>query len=139
MSLGVLDKLGQSVTPKIFKSLTRTGLVETMDIEGRNVTAGTGGGRIKGSTTRDYREIPVSVEPYRARGFKTIAGDKPLSVQEYLLTFATHIDGERIEIDSKKDRLKVLARGNEPDKYYRIVSIKDTSGVIFEAVCEREN
>lgn len=136
---GVLDILGQEVMPEVFGSLNDAGITETMDILRRVVTAGTGGGRIKGSETREYRDIPVTVNVQTSVDWRTVAGEKAISVQEYILIFATHIDGERIDIDTKGHRLKVLARGNESDKYFRIKSIRDKSGVIFEAVCEREN
>jgi hypothetical protein len=52
---------------------------------------------------------------------------------------ATHKSGSRINLDPKAHRLVVAARGNEPAKTFRIISIGDDQGVVFEVICEREN
>ena len=138
MSLGVLDELGQSVLPEVFESLTGAGVVETMNILTAVGTTDSGGGYVYATATSDFRDIPVSVLP-KGGGYRATVGDRPVSGQQYVLTFATHIDGERIDLDPQVHRLKVLARGNEPDKTFRILAAQDTGGVTHEVICEREN
>lgn len=136
----LLDTLGVKVLPKVFSSLKGSGITETMEIMRREVTAGPGGGRVKGTDTKDYWDVPVSVEPYDRLGTRYVQGEKPISIQRYLLTFPTHtLDGKRIDVDVKAHRLKVIARGNEPEKWYRVETVRDQSGVVFEAICQKEN
>jgi hypothetical protein len=134
---GVLNDLGQTILPSVFSSLNSAGLADTMTIKSESAaTIGTGGERIKGTATDAYTSVPVSYEP--ASAGKRIVGDKATSSVQYVLTFPTHASGSRINIDPKIHRLIVASRGNEPAKTFRILGIRDVSGVVFEAVCERE-
>lgn len=136
---GVLNDLGQTILPSVFSSLNSAGLVDTMTIKAETAaTIGTGGERIKGTASDAYTSVPVSYEPAQSSNTRVTAGDKSVSTQQYLLTFPTHQSGSRINIDPKTHRLIVNTRGNEPAKTFRIIAIKDVSGVVFEAVCERE-
>lgn len=135
MSLGpVFDKLGQRVMPQVATKV----FADTMDIVRSKNRQGLGGGRIKGTST-DYVNIPVAVKPYNRIGSHQVRGEKPIALQQYMLTFPTHNEGDRINLDPKSHRLTVNQRGNEPVKVFRIESVRDNSGVIFECVCEREN
>ncbi len=132
----VFNTLGQTVIPDIASKV----FPDTMTIKAEgNATTGTGGGRIKGTATDYLTGVPVA---YEATGSndksQMLAGDKAISTQQYILTFATHKSGSRINLDPKVHRLVVDARGNEPAKAFRIITIKDSMGVVFEAVCERE-
>lgn len=135
---GVLNDLGQSIIPSVFGSLNGVGLVDTMNIVSSAVTTGTGGGQIKSASVNDYQNVPCAYEPDRVGSRKDAAG-KLLSQQPYTLTFPTHHNGTRINIDPAKHLLSVIARGNEPAKVFRILSIRDDAGVVFEATCIREN
>jgi hypothetical protein len=136
---GVLNDLGQTILPSVFSSLNAAGLVDLMTIQTEgNATTGTGGGRIKGTPTSAYTAVPVSYEP-TVSGKRIFVAERNISVQQYTLTFPTHQSGVRLNIDPKLHRLIVTARGNEPAKTFRILSIMDVSGVVFEAICEREN
>jgi hypothetical protein len=135
MSLAkVFDTLGQAVLPKIASAA----FPDTMDIMAETITIGAGGGRVKGASTAAYSEVPCTYSPMQVETRRT-TGDKMVSVQQYLVKFPTHHDGERIDIDPAKHSLKVLERGNEPEKTFRVTSVRDKSGVIFEAICQREN
>lgn len=102
-------------------------------------TTGTGGGRIKGTASNAYTQVPVSYEPVKnTKGARVEAGTKSVSNQQYILTLPTHHNGSRINLDPKIHRLVVDARGNEPAKTFRIISVGDVKGVVFEVVCQRE-
>ena len=136
---GLLNDLGQTILPSVFSSLNAAGIVDTMTIKAETaVTIGSGGERIKGTASNAYTSVPVSYEPAQSSNTRITSGDKAVSTQQYILTFPTHQSGSRINIDPKSHRLVVNARGNEPAKTFRISAIKDVSGVVFEAVCERE-
>jgi hypothetical protein len=85
-----------------------------------------------------FAEIPCSYEPVTIE-FKTVIAGKIVSVQEYTVTFPTHDDMQnRIDVKTS-DRLEVQARGNEPVKMFKIKSLKNYSGVVWEATAELEN
>lgn len=136
---GVLNDLGQTILPSVFSSLNSAGLVDTMTIKSESASStDTGGGRVKGTASDAYTSVPVSYEPAQSSNTRIMSGDKSISIQQYALTFPTHQSGSRINLDPKIHRLIVNARGNEPAKTFRIIAIKDVSGVVFEAICERE-
>lgn len=135
---GVLNDLGQTVLPQIFNSLNAAGLTDLMNITGETRTQGTGGGQIKSASPNAYENVPVSYEP-NYQNSRNNDSDRSVSLNEYVLTFPTHKNGARINVDVKNHRLTVIARGNEPAKTFRIISVRDLQGVIFEAVCEKEN
>jgi len=135
---GVLNDLGQTILPSVFSSLNSAGIVDTMTIKAESAASqGSGGGRIKGTATDYKTSVPVSYEPTQ-RGGRINAGDKPVSSQQYTLTMPTHHGGSRIDLDPKIHRFVVNTRGNEPAKTFRIISVGDVSGVVFEVICERE-
>lgn len=138
----VFDKLGRQVLPKVFDKLSGVGLSDLMDVKTEVTAAGTKGGRIKSASVNVYEEIPVVFKPAGGRGFKVPQGDKLQSNVEYTITFATHDKhGARYDIDPVKHRLHVRARygdSDEPAKVYRIISMKDIQGNLWEAVCMRE-
>ena len=136
--MATLDSLGQIKVPAVFAKLAAKGLCELMNITGETNSQGAGGGRVKTPTT-DYEDVPVIYEPAKQSSQRVTKGEMTVSVQQYILTFPTHLNGVRIDIDAKKHRLTVLARGNEPEKVFRIEAIRDESGVVFEAVCTKEN
>lgn len=136
MSLAaVFDKLGQSVMPSVGAAV----FPDLMNITGETTVAGTGGGVVKSAAEPLWEDVPVAYEPMQTENRLT-SGDKLLSVQQYMVTFPTHTaDAIRIDIDPKAHKLVVLERGNEPEKIFRIVALREQSGVVFEAVCNKEN
>lgn len=138
----VFDKLGRTVLPKVFSKLNGVGLSDVMDVKGETVTAGTGGGRIKSAQTTVYSSIPVIFEP-KNNGYRNVIGEQSVSNQDYTLKFPTHSSaGTRYAIDPKVHRLVVTARtapADEPAKTFRIISIRDLQGNLYEADCVREN
>lgn len=142
MAGSVFNQLGQSVLPKVFDKLSSVGLTDTMDVKGKTVTAGTGGGRVKSASTVVYCDVPVVWE-IRNQGYRDMRGDQAVSAQEYVLKFPTHNkNGVRYDIDPTVHRLVVKSRiypGDEPDKTFRIIAMKDMQGNMYEAECVREN
>jgi hypothetical protein len=130
-----LNTLGQKVS-SVYDKLQAKVLVETMDVIGETGTQSPGGGRVKG-TSIDYADVPVQIAPVRMSDRVTTA-DKMISRQRYELTFPFYKDGTRLSVEASRHRLKVKARGDEPDKIFRIVAIQDFSGVYQTAVCEKE-
>lgn len=138
----VFDKLGRKVLPKVFDKLSDVGLSDLMDVRGETVTAGTGGGRIKSAAPTIYSNVPVVFAP-NTKGYKINQGEILQSNQDYILKFPTHSPaGVRYAIDPRVHRLVVKARtapADEPAKTFRILSIKDLQGNMYEAECVREN
>lgn len=135
---GVLNDLGQNIIPTIFASLNNAGLTDLMDITSETNNSDSGGGYVKASTASAYSNVPVAYEPQQIET-RAAQGGKQLSALEYILTFPTYTAaGARINV-TPSHRLKVLARGSEPIKTFRIIGLKDLSGVYWEAVCTKEN
>ncbi len=162
----VFNKLGQSVLPKVFAALENSGLVETMTVYTEVLSSDSGGGMRKtsspvvaendalvyggdsllysgdqittGSGGFTYSDIPVA---YKAgTGTKILEGEKTVSAVTYLLTFPTHsAAGLRYDIDPISHRLVVSSRGSEPSKTFRILSVADRNGVVYDALCVKEN
>jgi len=139
----VFDKLGREVLPKVFGKLSGVGLTDLMTVEGETTTVGSGGGRIKSARTIVYSNIPVIFQPTQGGGVRVAEGDQPISTTSYYLRFPSHAtDGSRYNIDPKQHRLIVTARtgsGDEPQKTFRILAIRDLQGNLFEAHCIKEN
>lgn len=142
MARQVFTTLGQNVLPKVFGKLSNVGLTDFMDVKGETVTAGTGGGRIKGASPNVYEDIPVVFE-IKDKGYRTMSGDQLGSNQDYILKFPTHDEnGARYNLDPNVHRLHIKSRyypGDEPAKVFRITSIRDVMGNIYEAECVRED
>ena len=138
----VLNQLGQKILPTVFGKLSGVGLTDLMDVRAEVATQGTGGGRIKTDSETVYCNVPVIFEP-KETGTRFQQGDKLTSIQEYRLKFPSHNShGSRYAIDPTKHRLVVKARrvdGDEPSKVFRILSIKDLQGNLYEAVVVRED
>ena len=135
MSLAsVFNELGQTIMPTVFAEV----MPDTLNvIEFTNVSDNAGGQFTTSATV--YEDVSCVYEPMEIE-YRRVASDKTISIQQYRVTFATHDDLQaRIDIDPRVHRLNVIARGNEPAKVFRIIALRDISGVVFEAVCEREN
>ncbi len=138
----VLNTLGQSVSPKIFESLTSVGLVDTMNITVANETQGADGGMVHGARSNAYTNIPVKYKPKKQSGSRLTVGDQITTIQEYELTFPTRYPvtgGSAITIDPAKHRLEVIARGDQPVLVFKIERPGRTRGFLYEMVCTLEN
>jgi hypothetical protein len=142
MATHTFNKLGQTILPKVFGKLNGVGLTDLMDIKGETTSAGTGGGRIRSAETNVYQNVPVVYEP-KSGAYRFEQANQITSTQDYILKFPTHAaNGSRYNIDPRRHRLVVKARtapGDEPAKTFRIISIRDVMGNIFEAECVMEN
>lgn len=123
----------------MFASVFAKGYADLMNITGESTTQGAGGGQIKSASPVIYANVPVIYQPVNSNSRNTAATDRAVSLNGYVLTFPTHHANARINIDPKTHRLTVIERGNESAKTFRIISLKDFQGVIFEAICEKEN
>jgi hypothetical protein len=96
------------------------------------------GGFTQGTPTSAYTSVPCAYEPLSGSRFDI--NGKLLSTNAYKVTLPTHTSaGTRINLDPTIHRVVTATRGNEPAKTFRIMSIADDSGVVFEVLCEREN
>ena len=134
-----LNSLGQTKVPSVFANIQAKGLCDLMNIVALALTKDTGGRYKKTASSNAYSNVPVTIEPIQRLAEKKISADQTVSVVRYKLTFPTHQNGVRINIDPKAHRLNVIARGNEPAKVFRVIGVKEQSGVVFEAECEKEN
>lgn len=136
MSLAALaNTLGQTVMPNVCAAV----MTDTMTIKAESASSIVDGARVKGTTTDYKTSVPCCYEPVRTRkSAREGAGEKSISQQQYLVTIPTHKSGSRINLDPKTHRFVVDARGNEPAKTFRIISVGDISGVVYEVVCTRE-
>lgn len=129
----VLNQLGQVTIPQVAAIV----FPDTMDVIELANTQDSGGANIKAQSTV-YSSVPVSYE-MTSNAKRLPVADQHKSIVQYTLTMPTHQSGGRINLNPAKHRLKVLTRGNEPEKLFRIIGINDVSGVVFEAICERVN
>ena len=135
---GVLEQLAETILPTVFAALDTAGVVDRMDILTATTSTDSAGGQIQGAYTAAYEDVPVSYDPIETE-YKGTKGEKMTSVQQYKLTFPMYdTAGLRIAVNTTMHRLKVLARGNEPAKTFRIIAIRDAQAV-YEAICEKED
>lgn len=131
------NNLGQTILPR---ALARV-LPDTLTVKGQTLVSDSGGGYYVSATADVYTSVPCTYEPLGGQRFDS-AG-KLLSSTAYRVTMPTHYDdggvATRINLDPTTHRLLVASRGNEPAKTFRIVSINDDSGAVFEVACEKEN
>jgi hypothetical protein len=136
----VFNELSQKILPKVFGKLSGVGLTDLMDVVGQVTTAGTGGGRIKTKTETVYCGIPVIFDA--GGGSKAVQRDQLTSETGYMVKFPSHNEnGTRYAINPETHRLRVKSRtfpGDEPAKVFRIISLKDMQGNLYEAMVIRE-
>jgi len=132
----IYNEMGQDIFPDVMPVM----FPDTMTVIAETITKDSQGRAIKSSTANAYTSVPVGYDTApMGWGNRRIQGDRSVSVQEYILTFPTHTSaGTRIDLDPEKHRLVVDARGNEPAKTFRIMSITDNVGAFYEVLCERE-
>lgn len=135
-SAALANRLGQTVLPGIAERI----LPDTMTIRSLTETQDDLGGTKKASVDA-YELVPVSYKPLQATGDRREeSGNRLISIKKYRLSFPTHkADGTRIDLDSEIHRLVVNARGNEPVKTFKILSKDESAGVMFYAICEKED
>ena len=130
----VFNQLGQTVMPTVFAAV----FPDTMTVQGETAASDSGGGRVKAARTDVYTNVPVMYEPMQIEN-RSASGDKLVSFQQYKLTFPAYQSGVRLDIDPKAHRFLVGARGDEPEKVFKMVALRDLSGLLFEAICTKEN
>ena len=129
----VLTSLAQADLPSVFGVV----MPDTMDVLAETATSDGAGGQRRTETVT-YSNVPCSYERKELKR-RDVQGGKTISIQEFIVEFPTHkTDGTRYSI-SPQNRLKVLARGNEPVKIFRIISMSDDGGITFQAICTKEN
>lgn len=112
---------------------------DTMTILGESATQGSGGGIIKGGTSNFATGVPCIYEPDRIGSRFDDAGQL-VSQQPYTVTFPMYWPaGTRLVLSPKTHTLVVAARGEEPEKVFEIVAVRDVVGVLYEATCTKEN
>ena len=141
---GVVLMAGEDLTllatidiPDVFADIST--YTDLMDVIGETVTAGQGGGVIKSADAVIYADVPVTMAT-KATDAKMDANGKLLSRQEYTLYFPVYrSNGTRLTVNPISHKLSVKARGNEPVKVFRIEALSDTQGILYQAVCIKEN
>jgi hypothetical protein len=138
MSLAsVFDTLGQNVMPQVALAT----FPDLLTVTAETPVSDSGGGFSSSATTNAYTNIPCVYEPLSGSRFDT--NGKLLSVHAYKVTVPTHYNNAgtmtRINLNPATHRLVVASRGNEPAKVFRIVSVGDEMGIVFEVTCEKEN
>lgn len=135
---GVANDLGQTIIPSVFASLYAAGIMDTMTVYGESAASDSAGG-VRRTQTTVYSNVPVTYKPSTVNG-RLIKGDRVQSENEYTLIFPTHdANASRYNIDPKAHRFVVNARGNEPAKTFRIISTPDVIGIVYKAICVKEN
>ena len=82
--------------------------------------------------------VPCVYKP-SIKSVKDDKADRLLSFTLYIVTFA-FCDQNNIAYDVRTDdRLEVMARAAVPVQVFRIVGLKNQNGIVWEAVCEKEN
>jgi hypothetical protein len=112
---------------------------DTLTVVTLNESAGTGGGRIKASTTNTYTSVPCVVEYIQKFGWRKDQADRNVSTQKYTVTMPTHLNGTRMTLNPATQRLVVAARGDEPEYTLRIDTISSDMGVVFIINASKEN
>lgn len=131
----IFNTLGQTLMPNALAVV----LPDTLTVKSETRSTSSGGGQIKSGATNAVTGVPCMYEPIQKFGWKKDQADKINSSQMYLVTIPTHKSGTRINLDPKSHYFVVDARGSEPAKTFKIISIGDLHGVYFEVVCSREN
>ena len=132
----VFNQLGQTIMPTV----TAAVFPDTLTVRADTKTSDSGGGYYDSGNTTPYTNIPCKYVPFS--GQTVDANGKLVSVSGYRVTMPTHYSNAgtptRINLDAEAHTLVVAARGNEPVKVFRIVSVGDKQGVVFEVICELE-
>jgi hypothetical protein len=137
MSLAqVFDTLGQTVMPQVAAAV----FADTADVFRDILTSDGAGGQIASDNdnNRIYYDVPISYKPRNSRIQKFDAGDQITSLAEYQVMMPTHHQAAKITL-YVNDRIVCHERGNEAEKLFRIRSVKNSSGVIYDLACDLEN
>lgn len=135
---GVLNNLAERVIPNVMAKLQQKGLTELCNISRTTQTADANG--VLSDSWADTNLIAVPCSPPEAKGYsrKDELTGSWTSYQGYSLTLPTNQAGVLIDIQPK-DRIVVEARGNQPEKTFKVISVKNDSGVVLEILCNLEN
>ena len=141
MSAAILNFYAQTAMPGIFSFWAQAGLLDAMDIISDEPSQSDDGAlKMPTALPVDYAAVPVNVRAAKS-GDRLMSGERVLETGAYVLTFQViGADGStRINLDPAKHRLVVRARDAEPEKEYRIETVAEISGALWEAVCTKEN
>jgi hypothetical protein len=112
---------------------------DTLTVKERTRTVSASGEVLQTGTTDAYTSVPCVAEPIQKFGWKKDQGDKIVASQMYTVTTPTKTTaGTYIALDPDKHYLVMNARGSNPAKTFRIISVGDSSGVVFEIVASIE-
>lgn len=117
----VLNKFDITVMPKLFGKLSNRGLMDTMTISRITRISDGAGGYEENSATNYATNVPVDIKIDR-KGNRYDMQGKLIALPTYLLEFPATQNELKLEIDISTDRLIVNARGQEPQKTFRILS-----------------
>ncbi len=108
-----------------------------MNITGETKAQGTGGGQVKSASPNVYTNVPVTYKKNR-QGMSLTAGEQRIEIGNFLLEFPVYQNGIRINLNENV-KLKILARGLEPEKTFRIVGKPfDNQGILYEVEARME-
>lgn len=132
----VFNRLGQSYIPRA----AAFAFPDTLSVMVETSIAGTGGGRIKTveAANADWVGIPCKYDPIQKFGWLKELAEMPVGVQIYLVTLPVYHEGERVNL-TINHKLKVAARGLEPEKIFKVVQPPgDKQGVVWEVVATKD-
>jgi hypothetical protein len=129
----VLDELAETIIPEVAEIV----FPDTCFIKRQTETKDA-----KGVIERTWEDlnviaIPCTYEP-KTRSRKDDGTGQWTSLMEYYLTMPTNYDESLIELEVD-DRIEVQARGNQPVKTFKVIAVKNDSGVVNEVICNLEN
>jgi hypothetical protein len=129
----VLNQLGQDIIPNVAAIV----FPDLMDITGETTAKDSIGADSGKTVTTPYSNVPVTWEK-SDNGRRVVVGDKAVAYGNYKLTFPVYQNGTRINLTAG-NKLKVLERGLEPEKFFSIVEIFDNQGVTWEVEARKES
>lgn len=136
-----LDTLGETKVPSVFAKLLAKGLCDSLKIlradEGEDEAGNNTDTRNPAEVDDEDLIVPCIVES-TTQSIKSEFSNQWVSVHGYKVTMPTNQNGALIDLRAD-DRLQVLARGNQPERIYQIISIGNVMGVLSEVFCRLEN
>ena len=129
------NRIGQSKVPQKFAAK----LPDLMNIvRTESVPDGKGGFKKGTPANTNADPVPCFYGP-DTKSAKSDMAESLTSVTQYIVLFAyCSLSGAAYSIKTS-DRLQVLPRGAVSEQIFKIIGLRNTSGLIWEAVCEKEN
>lgn len=129
----ILDELGETIIPEVAAIV----FPDTCFISRATETKDTGGALKATWVNVNGTAIPCVYEP-KSSNFKNEIGGKIIALADYAVTLPSNQSQTLVDIRTD-DRIVVIARGNQLAKTFKILGIKNDSGVVLEAACKLEN